>query len=207
MANQQETLINTFSELAKLSTQLQTNKTISPETISSINATLTQLSEAISELAQDETKYVGTKENTAKIVKISLKTLIDNLGRELERVKNIENSNVKKLRDIELNDYDGEKYSDQTMLLMMIAGTAIGVIIVCALSFVGLPQHFVFLLVGIVVVVGSYYIYDKYLDISARDNMNYQEYSWKNYDISGTQDPSQPQTNPWLPKQSCTCPN
>ena len=157
---------------------------------------------------------VDILENDEKSINVSMSVYGDQLSvlRVLERSLNqtkselnaIQENNVKKLRLIEINEYYGALYTDQTNLMMIIVATSVAVIVTCALSFVAVPKEVVIFFVAIELIIGIYLSYSKYHDISFRDNMNYQEYAWT-FDASNVDTSNPGGTNPWAQQPACNC--
>ena len=118
---------------------------------------------------------------TTKIVENELnnsKTYLDQLNE----------NKYNKLRMVEINAYMGDKYKAYAELLKLIVYVCIPIMIVMLISkFNIIPDRYasknsvsdVFgVLIVVILMVGGYYVITKILDISSRDNMNFNEYDW-----------------------------
>ena len=111
---------------------------------------------------------------------------IDIVEQELNRAKaqlkvlQMEKNN--KVRLVEINTYYGEKYAEHTQLMKIIIYTLVPVIILAILySNNILPSFVYYILLFIVAIIGSYFLWYRLASIWSRDNMNYQEYEWPFY--------------------------
>lgn len=124
----------------------------------------TSLSNSTNTLVE-QTKAIEIVEQELNKAKISLQLL--------EEEKN------NKIRLVEINNYYGEKYSEHSDLMKNIIYMLIPVLILSLLKNKGiLPDSIYYVLVIIITVIGSYFLWKKFLSIYSRDSMNYQEYNW-----------------------------
>jgi hypothetical protein len=110
-------------------------------------------------------------------------TAIDILENELNqdkiRLNLIEDQKYNKLRLVEINTYFGKRYNAHSGLMKTIIFICIPVIILAVLANRGiLPSNIYRLFIGIILVVGVVLIALQLIDISNRDNMNWDEYNW-----------------------------
>ena len=110
-------------------------------------------------------------------------TAIDVLENELNQAKIrmnlIEDEKYNKLRLVEINTYFGKRYNAHSKLMKTIVILCIPIIILAVLANRGiLPQNLYKLLIVIILVVGSISIGLQLIDMSNRDNMNWDEYNW-----------------------------
>lgn len=137
---------------------------------------------------------------------------VDILENELNEAKikmnMIEDQKYNKLRLVEINTYFGQRYNAHAKLMKTVVFTCIPVIILAVLFNKGLlPSNIYKLLVVIVLVIGVIAIGYQIIDISNRDNMNWNEYNWyfdqKN---APTDVPVSNPGDPWdTPSVSMTC--
>ena len=96
--------------------------------------------------------------------------------RRLELLEEEKNNNI---RLVEINNYYGQKYSEHSDLMKNIIYILIPVLIFSLLKNKGiLPDSIYYILVIIITVIGSFFLWKKFLSIYSRDSMNYQEYNW-----------------------------
>jgi hypothetical protein len=104
------------------------------------------------------------------------------LNRAKENLRILEEEKNNKIRLVEINTYYGEKYQEHAELMKIIIYTLIPVIILTILySNNILPSFVYYILLFIVAIVGSYFLWFRLMSIWSRDNMNYQEYEWPFY--------------------------
>ena len=125
------------------------------------------------------------------------------------KLNEVQELNVKKLRLIEINDYYGAKYTDQKLLMIYVVWFSIHIILLCIgrKFFPSMMSQnvFIFCSTGSLLVFLFYFFLPKYFDISFRDNMNYQEYAWGQYNNPSDIDLTNPDgTNPWA-ASTCNC--
>lgn len=123
-----------------------------------------ELSDSIHTLDQQTTaiKIVETELNEAK-KRLSL----------IEREKN------NKIRIVEINNYFGEKYAEQTTLLKLLLFIVFLFMIISVLFKKNLIPRIIYLL--LLIILGLYAVikvFQSVYSIMLRDNMNYQEYNW-----------------------------
>ena len=136
---------------------------------------------------------------------------IDVLENELNetkiRMNLLEEQKYNKLRLVEINTYYGKKYNTNTKIMQTIVLMCIPIFILTVLANNGiLPPTLYAFITGIIIIIGIIMIGYQILDLSNRDNMNWDEYDWY-FDKSKAPvyvpDGSQP-TDPWaIPSLTC----
>ena len=137
---------------------------------------------------------------------------IDIIENELNEAKNrlnvIEDQKNNKLRLVEINTYYGKRYNAHTSIMKTIVLFCIPVIILAFLANMGfLPPKLYMFLVGIIIIICCIIVGYKLIDLSNRDNMNWDEYDWyfdKSKVPSDNIETSDSTGNPWL-TGSLTC--
>jgi len=130
-------------------------------------------------------------------------TAIDILENELNNSKKklnlIEDQKYNKLRLVEINTYYGKRYNAHTQIMKTIVITCIPIIILAALANRGiLPPKLYRLLAGIVLIIGVIILGRQLIDLSNRDNMNWDEYNWYFNQSEAPSDTTEgAPTNPW----------
>ena len=129
-------------------------------------------------------------------------TAINIIEQELNKAKQklqiLEEEKNNKIRLIEINTYYGEKYQEHTQLMQIIIYTLIPVIILAILYNKGfIPQTIYYILIVLIVAVGSYFMWGTLASIWNRDNMDYQEYVWPVYEDTKDKKSSTPSGDPW----------
>jgi hypothetical protein len=110
-------------------------------------------------------------------------TAIDIIENELEeskrRLQLIEEEKNNKLRLVSINTYYGKKYNAQKSIMQTIALICVLIIILSVLRNKELlPPKLYVVLIGIIIIIGLFNIGSKIIDLSNRDNMNFDEYNW-----------------------------
>lgn len=108
---------------------------------------------------------------------------VDVLENELNqskiRMNLIEDQKYNKLRLVEINTYFGKRYNAHATLMKTVVLICIPVIILTVLGNKGiLPPNLYKLLVVIILVIGGLLIGLQLIDMSNRDDMNWDEYTW-----------------------------
>jgi len=132
--------------------------------------------------------------------------LENELNQSKKRMNLIEDQKYNKLRLVEINTYYGKRYNAHSKLMKTIVIICIPVIILAVLANKGiLPANIYKLLLVIILVIGSLFIGLQLIDISNRNNMNWDEYNWyfdKNNAPSDSTEGTQ--SDPWK-SISVTC--
>jgi hypothetical protein len=124
------------------------------------------------------------------------------LNEAKRRMKIIEQEKNNKLRLVEINNYYGQQYSEQTQIMKTVIMICIPILILAILhnrEFI--PTGLFSILVIVIVVVGVIYLWRQVLYSFSHDNMNYQEYDWyfnkKNAPSIDTNASSSKSNDPW----------
>ena len=121
--------------------------------------------------------------NTSRSELVQLLTLVNIVEDELNNAKlqlnelyEIKNN---KMRMVEINTYYGKRYRAQSGLMKLIIFVCVILLILAIIRKKGvLPESIANILLGIAIAVGGFFIIWRVLDISRRDNMNFDEYKW-----------------------------
>ena len=110
-------------------------------------------------------------------------TAIDIIENELNQAKIrlnvLENEKNSKIRLVEINTYYGKQYNAHASIMKTIVLFCIPIIILAILANSGiLPPTLYAFITGLIIVIGVFIIGYKLLDLSNRDNMNWDEYNW-----------------------------
>ena len=85
-----------------------------------------------------------------------------------------------KSRLVEINTYYGKQYNSHKQIMKTIVLICIPIIILTILGNKGLfPNTFAVLLISIIIIFGIFSLGYQIIDVSNRNNMNYDEYDWK----------------------------
>jgi hypothetical protein len=110
-------------------------------------------------------------------------TAVDILENELNNSKIkmnlLEAQKNNKLRLVEINTYYGKRYNAHAKIMKIIVITCIPLIILAVLANTGiLPPKLYAFLSGLIIIIGVFILGYQLIDISNRDNMNWDEYNW-----------------------------
>jgi len=120
----------------------------------------------------------------------------------------LEEEKNNQIRLIEINNFYGDKYADQSNLMKLVV-YFFSVILILAILYQKalLPKNIFIVLLFIISTIFCYYIVLKVIYMWNRDNMNYQEYNWY-FNAASAPAPSTTTTDndPWASTTSNNCP-
>lgn len=138
---------------------------------------------------------------------IAIDILENELNESKKRINLITEQKNNNLRSVEINTYYGKKYSAYTKFMKTIIFFCIPLIILGVLKKKEIvPQNIYGFLTGIIIIIAIIILWNQFIDISNRDEMNWDEYNW-NFDSSKAPSDSTEgtsYTNPWY-TPSITC--
>lgn len=122
------------------------------------------------------------------------------------RLNQIEDQKYNKLRLVEINTYYGKRYNAHSMLMKTIIIVCIPLIILAVLANAGiLPPKLYMFISGLIIVIGAIILGYQILDLSNRDNMNWDEYNWYfNRESAPSDTTTTAASDPWT-TPSLTC--
>lgn len=111
-------------------------------------------------------------------------TLVDIMQQQLDNLHDniniILNAKNDRQRMVEINTYFGKQYQAQKELMQIIVLTAVPLLVLALLSNAGtLGSTIAGILGTFVIAIGLFFIIRKIVDISARSNVNFDEYDWQ----------------------------
>jgi hypothetical protein len=109
----------------------------------------------------------------------SINRMEDELNQSKIYLNSIDQLKIDKLRVTEINNYYAKRYNAYKNIMFVISISCIPILALTILnnnSFI--PSYIYQILLGLIVLVTSYIIFNQYLDISNRDNLNWDSYSW-----------------------------
>lgn len=138
----------------------------------------------------------------------AIEVLENELNQSKIRLNLIEDQKANKMRLVEINTYYGKRYNSHSKLMKTIVIICIPLIILAILANRGiLPTNIYRFLTGIVIIIGVFLIGGQLIDLSNRDNMNWDEYDWyfnRSKAPSDTTEASGADNDPWQ-TPSLTC--
>jgi len=133
----------------------------------------------------------------------------EQLNNAKQRLALIEEEKNNNIRNIEINDYYSEKYSNHTSLMKVVIFMLLPIIILVVLYNNGfLPRPIYLTLVVIIALIGFYFLFTTFYSMMRRDNMNYQEYNWQfnpNKNDASLAITNSPSVDPWSGQTSSVC--
>jgi hypothetical protein len=141
---------------------------------------------------------LSTQTQTIGIVEEELKKARMNL----QLLKEDKNN---KLRLIEINQYYGDKYQQQGILMRILIMMLVPILILALLNRIGiLPNGLYYLLITIIAIIGGIFFVRKFLSIMYRDNMNFQEIQFP-FNPNAAPGPDGSGNDPWQTSGTGTC--
>jgi hypothetical protein len=141
---------------------------------------------------------LGDQMSAIQIVENELETSRNSL-QETEDIKN----NTQRM--IEINSYYGEKYSEYSNLMKIIVFMLIPIIILAILNRYNLlPTNIYYVLVAIVALIASIYLWPLMFSIWSRNNMEYDTYDW-NFSAANAPVAGVRLNSPWITGLPATC--
>lgn len=119
------------------------------------------------------------------------------LNASKKRLEILKEEKNNKIRLVQNNNYYGDRYAEHSELMKIIIYTLIPVIILVFLNSKSiLPDMIYYILLTIVAIIGSIFLWRRYFSIISRDNMVYDEYNWY-FDAGAAPKASGNTTDPW----------
>lgn len=171
------------------------------DALDTVRANIAYTNGTIGELDDNTKNTVDTirvMSNAAVNQSVMNRVLQDQLINAENEYNILKENNVNKLRMVELNTYYIEKYKNYIDLMKLIILFSVPLLLITILLNKNiLPYNIALILGGTILVVGLYMIITRIIDLSKRDNMNFNEYNLR--DISGIAVGSENQTKNTIP--------
>ena len=180
-----------------------------------------QIINKINEISQMRTNLYASLKDTYSFYQKNVSASKNTLGQSIEAIDILENElnqakirlnlledqKYNKLRLVEINTYYGKRYNAHSGLMKTIVIICIPITILTILANKGiLPPKLYAFLMGLILILGILSIGSQLIDISSRDNMNWDEYYWYFNKDKAPSDTTGDITNPWENKSmSLTC--
>ena len=102
------------------------------------------------------------------------------------KLNRLQTSKANKMRMVEINTYYASKYKAQIGVMKLIIIMCVPLLILAIVSKKGLiPDSITKALIGIIIIIGTFFVMKQVSDIYSRNNMNFDEYDWT-WDSSNT---------------------
>ena len=204
---QEKDLYNSLDDVSLSSEQ----KRLIMDRINQISQIRMNLYTSLKDMFSYYTQNVDTSTTTLGQSIAAVNILEDELNNAKRRMGLIDEQTDNKQRLVEINTYFGKRYNAHTKLMKTIVFICIPIIILAVLANKGiLPGKIYMILSVIILVIGGILLGLQLIDISNRDDMNWDEYDWY-FDKSSAPEPSKTtsketskETNPWkTPTVTC----
>ena len=152
---------------------------------------------------------VSDSRNSMNNQMVSVDVIENELNDSKRRLNLLEAQKNNKIRLVEINTFYGKQYDAHKQIMQIVVIICIPVLIITVLANKGLlPTKLSSLLTGIIIIIGLFIIGAKIIDLSNRDNMNFDEYNWYfNKDeapTNSTETNADAGTDPWeMPTATC----
>jgi len=211
-----ENIITNIAELQDMEQKLVNSLEANPDfttsqkqdTITKINQISTiraNLYSTIGNLNQNYTDKLSTSQNILGDQMSAIQIVENELAasrKKLEEMQDIKNNSQ---RMIEINSYYGEKYAEYAHLMKIIVFMLIPIIILAMLNRYNiLPTNIYYVLVAIVALIASIYLWSTMFSIFSRNNMEYDMYDWK-FSAENAPVPGASLNSPWITGLPSTC--
>ena len=174
--------------------------------INGIAQTRSTLYNSLNNMAASYQTNVSNSENTLDKQIFALEIVENELNEAKLRQQELEIDKYNKLRLVEINTYYGKRFAAHKEIVKVVIYVCIFMLIIIILGKKGiLPRNIYILLNGSVIVVGIIVIGKKLIDLSNRDNMNFDEYEWYFDKSTAPSDTSSSDSSdPWaIPSVTC----
>lgn len=109
----------------------------------------------------------------------SINRMEDELNQSKIYLNSVDQLKIDKLRVTEINNYHAKRYNAYKNIMFVISISCIPILVLTILNNNSVIPSFIYqMILGLIVLVASYIIFNQYLDISNRDNLNWDNYSW-----------------------------
>jgi len=155
---------------------------------------------------------VSASRNTFNDQMVSIDVIENELNDSKRRLNLLQAEKNNKIRLVGINTYYGKQYNAHKEIMKIIVFVCVPVLILTILANKGIiPSQLNALVSGIIIIIGIILVGYKIIDLSNRDNMNFDEYNWyfdkKNAASSTsttTSTTASASTDPWATTES-TC--
>jgi hypothetical protein len=122
---------------------------------------------------------VSLSRNVVNDQMLSIDVIENELNDSKRRLNLLEEQKNNKIRLVEINTYYGKQYNAHKEIMQIIVLMCIPILILTVLANKGIiPSRLNMLITGIIIIFGLTVIGYKIIDMTNRDNLNYDEYNW-----------------------------
>ena len=210
--------ISNITDLQTIEMQLYTsldNSNLTQEQRSNIIDKINQLAQTrmtlyqgISNMASVYQENVTISNNSIQEQMLAIDIVENELNVAKRRLNLLEEQKYNKLRLVGINTYYGKQYNAYKDIAKNIVYICILVLIIVILGKNGiLPTNVYITLNGLIITIGAIIVGNQIINLSNRDNMNFDEYNWyfdKSKAPADTTDSSTGSLDPWaIPTTTC----
>lgn len=110
----------------------------------------------------------------------SINKMEEELNQSKIYLNSIDQLKIDKLRVTEINNYYAKRYNAYKNIMFVIAISCIPILALTILNNNSIiPSYIYKIITSMIVIISSYFVFNQYLDISNRDNINWDNYSWR----------------------------
>jgi len=172
--------------------------------INDIGQTRSTLYNSLKNMASSYQQNVSTSQDTIQQQMFAVDIVENELNEAKVRMQALENDKYNKLRLVEINTYYSKRFGAHKEIVKTVVYVCIFMLIIIILGKKEIiPRNIYIVLNGMVIVIGVIIIGKKMIDLSNRDNMNYDEYNWyfdkekAPSDTGGSGSATTQPTDPW----------
>lgn len=197
--------------------QNDTTKQLSTQDVQKLLTELANLStiklnlyDSIKDIYDSSINSMTTSQQTVQEQLVAIKIVDRELQNSANRMKELDDSNINKMRMIEINRYNEEKYNDHAGFIKYLIIFIVVLLIIYILNRRLLINDTIYkILLFITILIGFIVLGKYYYKMIFRSNMEYQEYKFPYADVIGSTSKDSTFVNPWEnPTQPIQiCPN
>jgi hypothetical protein len=125
----------------------------------------------------------------------SINSMEDELNQSKTYLNSLDQLKLDKLRVTEINNYYAKRYNAYKNIMFVISISCIPILALTILNNNSVIPSFIYqMVISLIVLVASYIVFNQYLDISNRDNLNWDSYSW-HFNKNDAPKPGEPNEN------------
>lgn len=122
---------------------------------------------------------VTNASNLSNTQKSTIDVIEDELNETKRRLNEIKDLKNTKLRTVEINNYYAKRYNAYKTIMFIVALSCIPILFLTILNNNDvLSSGFYSVIVSLIIAISGYFVALKYIDMSNRDNNNWDSYSW-----------------------------
>jgi hypothetical protein len=149
------------------------------ERINQVSAMRINLYQTLKDNYSNYQQDVSSSRNSINQQMIAIDVIENELNDSKRRLHLLESQKIDKMRLIEINTYYGKQYNAHKDIMKIVFIICIPILILTILGNKGiLPSKLTGILTGVIIIIAAFIIGAKIIELSNKDNMNYDEYDW-----------------------------